>query len=143
MLSDMTDPVARLHAALESRYAIERELGEGGMATGHLAGDLKHQRKVALKVLKPESRTGVHHHVIRRGGTTMRVISMLGVAAAALIAFVGQANSLAAQDGPLFASHNLVALTIHAPFEDIFEHRGQESEEPEHAIRQPAVSGPS
>ena len=50
----MSDPVARLNAALEGRYAIERELGEGGMATVYLADDLKHQRKVALKVLKPE-----------------------------------------------------------------------------------------
>ena len=50
----MSDAVARLNAALEGRYAIERELGEGGMATVYLADDLKHQRKVALKVLKPE-----------------------------------------------------------------------------------------
>ncbi len=50
----MSDPVARLNAALEGRYVIERELGEGGMATVYLADDLKHQRKVALKVLKPE-----------------------------------------------------------------------------------------
>ncbi len=50
----MSDPVARLNAALEGRYAIERELGEGGMATVYLADDLKHGRKVALKVLKPE-----------------------------------------------------------------------------------------
>ena len=50
----MSDPVARLNAALKGRYAIERELGEGGMATVYLADDLKHQRKVALKVLKPE-----------------------------------------------------------------------------------------
>ena len=50
----MTDPVARLNQALEGRYAIERELGEGGMATVYLADDLKHERKVALKVLKPE-----------------------------------------------------------------------------------------
>ena len=50
----MTDAVARLNAALEGRYAIERELGEGGMATVYLADDLKHERKVALKVLKPE-----------------------------------------------------------------------------------------
>jgi len=50
----MSDAVVRLNAALEGRYAIERELGEGGMATVYLADDLKHERKVALKVLKPE-----------------------------------------------------------------------------------------
>ena len=50
----MSDPITRLNAALEGRYAIERELGEGGMATVYLADDLKHERKVALKVLKPE-----------------------------------------------------------------------------------------
>ncbi len=50
----MSDAIARLNAALEGRYAIERELGEGGMATVYLADDLKHERKVALKVLKPE-----------------------------------------------------------------------------------------
>ncbi len=50
----MSDPVARLNAALEGRYDIERELGEGGMATVYLAKDLKHNRSVALKVLKPE-----------------------------------------------------------------------------------------
>ncbi len=50
----MSDPLARLNAALEGRYAIERELGEGGMATVYLAEDIKHNRNVALKVLKPE-----------------------------------------------------------------------------------------
>ncbi len=50
----MTNPVTRLNAALDGRYAIQRELGEGGMATVYLAEDLKHERKVALKVLKPE-----------------------------------------------------------------------------------------
>jgi serine/threonine-protein kinase len=48
------DAVTRLNAALEGRYHIERELGEGGMATVYLADDLKHERKVAVKVLKPE-----------------------------------------------------------------------------------------
>jgi serine/threonine-protein kinase len=50
----MHDPVYRLNAALEGRYRIERELGEGGMATVYLANDLRHERKIALKVLKPE-----------------------------------------------------------------------------------------
>ncbi|HEU4989919.1 MAG TPA: protein kinase [Gemmatimonadaceae bacterium] len=43
-----------LALALEGRYRIERELGAGGMATVYLAQDLKHDRKVALKVLRPE-----------------------------------------------------------------------------------------
>ena len=50
----MTDPTTRLAAALADRYTIERELGQGGMATVYLARDLKHDRQVALKVLKPE-----------------------------------------------------------------------------------------
>src|SRR6478735_6883697 len=49
----MTD-TARLKTALADRYRIERELGQGGMATVYLAADIKHDRKVALKVLKPE-----------------------------------------------------------------------------------------
>jgi serine/threonine-protein kinase len=43
-----------LAEALADRYRIERQLGEGGMATVYLAEDVKHERKVALKVLKPE-----------------------------------------------------------------------------------------
>ena len=50
----MADPITRLNRALEGRYTIKRELGEGGMATVYLAEDLRHERKVALKVLKPE-----------------------------------------------------------------------------------------
>jgi serine/threonine protein kinase len=50
----MTDQFARLTASLADRYRIERELGAGGMATVYLAEDLKHNRKVAVKVLKPE-----------------------------------------------------------------------------------------
>jgi serine/threonine-protein kinase len=50
----MSDSVARLNAALEDRYRIEQELGEGGMATVYLAQDLKHHRDVAIKVLKSE-----------------------------------------------------------------------------------------
>ena len=50
----MTDTFARLTDGLADRYRIERELGPGGMATVYLAQDLKHRRKVALKVLRPE-----------------------------------------------------------------------------------------
>ena len=46
--------VDRLSAALADRYRIERELGAGGMATVYLAQDLKHDRQVAVKVLRPE-----------------------------------------------------------------------------------------
>src|SRR5437867_10154880 len=50
----MTDLLVRLKAALVERYAIERELGQGGMAVVFLARDLKHRRPVAIKVLRPE-----------------------------------------------------------------------------------------
>ncbi|MDX1675471.1 MAG: serine/threonine-protein kinase, partial [Longimicrobiales bacterium] len=50
----MSEAMDRLNAALEDRYRIERELGQGGMATVYLAHDIKHDRRVALKVLKPE-----------------------------------------------------------------------------------------
>src|SRR5687768_15519999 len=50
----MPEANSRLVSALADRYRIERELGQGGMATVYLAQDLKHDRKVALKVLKPE-----------------------------------------------------------------------------------------
>src|SRR5881409_1606008 len=50
----MTDVLARLSSALTTRYTIERELGAGGMATVYLAQDQRHDRHVALKVLRPE-----------------------------------------------------------------------------------------
>jgi serine/threonine-protein kinase len=50
----LADALALLKVAVADRYAIERELGRGGMATVYLAQDLKHPRQVALKVLRPE-----------------------------------------------------------------------------------------
>ena len=45
---------ARLQVALADRYRIEGEIGAGGMATVYLAQDLRHDRRVALKLLRPE-----------------------------------------------------------------------------------------
>ncbi len=50
----MTDTLSRLQQALADRYQIERSVGAGGMATVFLAVDLRHHRKVAIKVLRPE-----------------------------------------------------------------------------------------
>ena len=50
----MADLPAQLAEALRDRYLLEREFGRGGMATVYLARDLKHDRPVALKVLRPE-----------------------------------------------------------------------------------------
>ena len=54
MAAQLPDPLIRLQAALADRYRFDRELGQGGMATVYLAHDLKHDRDVALKVLRPE-----------------------------------------------------------------------------------------
>ena len=54
MPSTSPSHLSRLAPALAGRYALDRELGRGGMATVWLADDLKHHRKVAIKVLRPE-----------------------------------------------------------------------------------------
>ena len=48
------DAIHNLTSALSGRYAVDREIGAGGMATVYLARDVRHERKVALKVLRPE-----------------------------------------------------------------------------------------
>lgn len=53
-MSDHEAPFERLRAALASRYRIVREAGRGGMATVYAADDLRHDRRVAVKVLRPE-----------------------------------------------------------------------------------------
>ena len=50
----MSNDVERLQAAVSDRYEVIRELGHGGMATVFLARDIKHDRRVAIKVLQPE-----------------------------------------------------------------------------------------
>src|SRR5689334_12537611 len=54
MTGGVTDAASRLSTALAGRYRIDRELGQGGMATVYLAHDLRHERKVAIKVLRPD-----------------------------------------------------------------------------------------
>ena len=51
---DTPETESRLASALAGRYRLERELGQGGMATVYLAEDLRHRRQVAIKVLRPD-----------------------------------------------------------------------------------------
>jgi TolB-like protein/tRNA A-37 threonylcarbamoyl transferase component Bud32/Tfp pilus assembly protein PilF len=79
----MSDLASRLSEALSDRYVIEREIGRGGMATVYLATDLKHNRKVALKVLHPELAASVGHERFLReieivaGLTHPRILTLI------------------------------------------------------------------
>jgi serine/threonine-protein kinase len=70
----VTEPLLRLSTALADRYRIEREVGAGGMATVYLAHDLKHDRRVALKVLKPDLTAVLGHDRFPR---EIRIIAKL------------------------------------------------------------------
>src|SRR5215204_6508244 len=61
---------SQLSDALADRYRIERELGVGGMATVYLAEDIKHSRKVAVKVLRQEFAAALGHERFLREITT-------------------------------------------------------------------------
>ncbi len=50
----MPSSLEDLRAALKGRYEIDKEIGQGGMATVYLADDLRHERKVVVKVLRPD-----------------------------------------------------------------------------------------
>ena len=62
----MIDDLERLKSALADRYLVEREIGSGGMATVYLADDLKHDRKVAIKVLRPDLAASLGHERFHR-----------------------------------------------------------------------------
>ena len=55
----MPDPIYQIQDALAGRYSIKRELGKGGMATVWLARDVRHDRFVALKVMRPDLASSV------------------------------------------------------------------------------------
>ena len=70
----MPSQTENLTAALSDRYRIERELGQGGMATVYLARDLKHDRDVAIKVLHPDlARSLTGDRFLREIGITARL----------------------------------------------------------------------
>ena len=74
-MSDLRD---QLQADLAERYVIERELGRGGMATVYLAQDLRHDRSVALKVLRPElAQTLLAYGRFRRGDNALEDRAMI------------------------------------------------------------------
>jgi predicted unusual protein kinase regulating ubiquinone biosynthesis (AarF/ABC1/UbiB family) len=71
----MTETLERLRLALADRYRLERELGQGSIATVYLAEDLKDRRRVALKVLRPEWR-GRSGRSVSSGKSAMRALAV-------------------------------------------------------------------
>ena len=80
----MPEIPADLKSALANRYAIERVVGRGGMATVYLAHDVKHNRQVAVKVLRPEivATLGVDRIRITESAGVHSLLTGIGVAAA-------------------------------------------------------------
>jgi tRNA A-37 threonylcarbamoyl transferase component Bud32/predicted ATPase len=71
----MPDPLDRLNASLGERYVIEKEVGSGGMATVFLAEDVKHRRRVAIKVLRPELAAAMgSERFLAEIGTTAKLV---------------------------------------------------------------------
>jgi serine/threonine-protein kinase len=92
----------RLTTALADRYRIERELGQGGMATVYLAEDLKHDRKVAIKVLRPELAAVIGAERFLREIKTIANLQhphILGLIDSG-VATLGQGSRVEGQDNP-------------------------------------------
>ena len=70
----MADLLERVRAAFADRYVVSRELGSGGMANVYLADDLKHERQVAIKVVRPELAAALgSERFLREIGVTARL----------------------------------------------------------------------
>jgi len=78
----MSDPVARINAPLEGRYRIESELDEGGMATGYLPDELKHEYRPAAQGRRPALSTMTRHVVFGRASLTL-LLGLLGCSSGA------------------------------------------------------------
>ena len=91
----------RLREALADRYVVERTLGAGGMATVYLASDLRHDRRVAIKVLKPELAAVLG--ASRRGARARRTLARRGASGTSSVG-VGATRGVATGAGSSLTS---------------------------------------